>query len=127
MSHDLTARRTCAECGRTWTSQDQHLARRYCTDACAQRANRRVGKAKRRARIKAAPRIEAVSHRKVAERDGWRCHICRKTVTRRTWSIDHLIPLSYGGTHTYDNVALAHKDCNSVRSNTGSAQLLLVG
>lgn len=32
-------------------------------------------------------------------------------------SIDHIKPLSKGGSHTWDNVQLAHKRCNSIKSN----------
>lgn len=32
-------------------------------------------------------------------------------------SVDHVIPLSKGGTHTWDNVKLAHKRCNSKKGN----------
>ena len=32
-------------------------------------------------------------------------------------SIDHVVPLSKGGTHTWDNVHLAHKRCNMVKGN----------
>lgn len=64
----------------------------------------------------------------IAERDGWRCHICGKNVTRKTWSLDHLIPIVAGGPHTRTNVSLAHKRCNS-RRGTGRipAQLRLIG
>lgn len=32
-------------------------------------------------------------------------------------SIDHVIPISKGGRHSWDNVKLAHRLCNSVKSN----------
>lgn len=32
-------------------------------------------------------------------------------------SIDHIKPLSKGGSHTWDNVQLVHKQCNSIKSN----------
>ena len=32
-------------------------------------------------------------------------------------SIDHVIPVSKGGTHTWDNVKLAHRHCNTMKSN----------
>ena len=65
--------------------------------------------------MKACTQVEPVSHPVVAERDGWRCAICRRRVTRETWSLDHVVPLSKGGAHTYANVVLAHKRCNSLR------------
>jgi hypothetical protein len=113
----------CAECGRTFVSKG--LAR-FCEGECARRNQRRVGKAKRDKRLRDRPR-DRISLPRLAKRDGWRCHICCGRVTRRNWSIDHLVPVSAGGMGTWDNVALAHHRCNSLRSNKGMAQLLLVG
>jgi 5-methylcytosine-specific restriction endonuclease McrA len=70
---------------------------------------------KRRARLKAAPFIEPINLKVLAERDNWTCHICKRKVTRKNWSVDHLIPLADGGPTSYLHVALAHKRCNSIR------------
>ena len=32
-------------------------------------------------------------------------------------TIDHIKPISKGGTHTWDNVQLAHFHCNSIKSD----------
>jgi 5-methylcytosine-specific restriction endonuclease McrA len=69
----------------------------------------------RRKRAVAGTTVEPVNREAVAARDGWRCCICGGKVTRRDWSLDHIVPLSQGGTHTYANVALAHRGCNSAR------------
>lgn len=69
----------------------------------------------RRKRAMEGTRVEPVSTLAVAERDGWRCGICGKRVTRATWSLDHIVPLSRGGAHVYANVTLAHRRCNSRR------------
>lgn len=83
--------------------------------------------ATRRARINNAPVVESISLEVLAIRDNWVCHLCKKMVTRKTWTHDHLIPLSQGGDHTYLNIALAHRRCNSKRG-TGHvpAQLRLL-
>lgn len=72
--------------------------------------------------------------RQLGERDGWRCHICRRKVDqalgwphRMSPSIDHLIPLAEGGSHTLSNAKLAHMVCNARRGVRGIAQLLLIG
>ena len=54
----------------------------------------------------------------VIERDGWRCGICGKTVDPRAKgrdrkSLDHVIPICMGGSHTLANAQLAHLGCNS--------------
>jgi 5-methylcytosine-specific restriction endonuclease McrA len=49
----------------------------------------------------------------------WTCGICHKSIDRTLIypdhgyrSIDHVIPLSLGGEHTYDNARIAHWICN---------------
>src|SRR5699024_2990102 len=53
------------------------------------------------------------------DRDGWICGICDDPVDRAmeypdpmSVSLDHIIPLSKGGSHTPENVQCAHLDCN---------------
>ncbi len=45
------------------------------------------------------------------------CALCNKWVPPGKASIDHTIPLSRGGTHTWDNVQLTHLLCNLRKSN----------
>lgn len=73
---------------------------------------------KRRAQKLKAP-YEPINDKKVYLRDGWICQHCKKRVNKRLkWpdplcaSLDHIIPLSKGGTHTYSNVQLTHLSCN---------------
>lgn len=70
---------------------------------------------RRRALLRNAPVIEKIDRLAIYERDGGKCHICHRVVSRRTFSIDHLIPLVSGGSHSYINVALAHISCNKRR------------
>jgi 5-methylcytosine-specific restriction endonuclease McrA len=49
----------------------------------------------------------------------WICHLCRSAIDPRhrkphplCATIDHIIPLSRGGTHTWTNCAPAHAYCN---------------
>jgi hypothetical protein len=51
----------------------------------------------------------------VWERDNGICHLCGNYVHYEQASRDHLIPKFNGGPTTFDNVALAHKKCNSKR------------
>jgi hypothetical protein len=94
----------------------------YSTAAEARAAARR----RRKARLRGAV-TEPYSREEIAERDGWRCHLCGARVSRETWSIDHLVPVSRGGADTRENVRLAHLLCNSRRGARGAAQLLLFG
>jgi 5-methylcytosine-specific restriction endonuclease McrA len=81
-------------------------------DPVKRRARNATKNHRRRVLLATAPYDHNVEHRALAERDGWTCHYCGGEVTREDWSIDHLLALSQGGTHTWDNVALAHRDCN---------------
>lgn len=90
---------------------------------------------RRRALKKAASTGTPVLFAEIAERDRWRCCICKKAVDPKVkWphskspSLDHLVPLSKGGAHDPSNVALAHLGCNSAKNNRGGGeQLLLIG
>lgn len=86
---------------------------------------REIGKAARNARVRGAPVVERIYRKVVFERDGGRCHICHKLVDPTYWHLDHLVPLSKGGEHSYRNVAVAHPACNLHRNATGPAQLRL--
>lgn len=51
----------------------------------------------------------ALNRRAVFARDGHRCQYCGATAE----NIDHVIPRSRGGTHTWDNVVAACRTCNT--------------
>ncbi|MGH9063317.1 MAG: HNH endonuclease [Acidimicrobiales bacterium] len=51
----------------------------------------------------------ALNRRAVFARDGHRCQYCGATAE----NIDHVIPRSRGGTHTWDNVVAACRPCNT--------------
>ena len=72
--------------------------------------------ATRRALTKAAL-VELVDPRVVWERDGGICQLCHQSV-EGTWHLDHVIPLSRGGEHSYKNVQVAHPLCNLKKGST---------
>lgn len=60
----------------------------------------------------------------LSERDSGICGICKKFIEQfHEKSIDHVLPVSRGGTHTWDNVQLAHRICNSVKNNKTMEEL----
>jgi len=70
----------------------------------------------------------------IYKRDAWRCGICHKRVNKTlayphlmSASLDHIVPLAHGGTHTKANVQLAHFICNSTKSDRLDVQTLLFG
>jgi len=68
--------------------------------------------ARRRALKKGNGPAESIDYRVVYERDMGICGICYEPVSSRNWHLDHVIPLSKGGTHTYGNVQVSHPECN---------------
>jgi len=67
--------------------------------------------------------VESVNSQKVFERDKWICHICKEKIDKKlkfpshfSASIDHVIPISKGGAHSYENIRAAHYICNLRKS-----------
>lgn len=60
------------------------------------------------------------------ERDRGRCGVCGLPVRAADASVDHILPVSKGGAHSYANTRLAHLRCNKVRGNRGPAQLRML-
>lgn len=99
----------CDECGTAFNGTQRQ---RFCSAKCGHRAHKRH----RRYQLRSSRTgSEFITIRLVGQRDGWSCHICGRKVKRKDASLDHLNPLSLGGSHTLDNVAIAHHLCNSVR------------
>lgn len=76
----------------------------------------RKGSQTRRARMVGAF-VENVDPRVVFDRDKGICGICLKDVDPASkWEVDHVMPISRGGAHSYSNVQLAHRKCNRAKS-----------
>lgn len=59
-------------------------------------------------------KVPPVTRREVFRRDNHTCQYCGST---KRLTIDHVIPRSKGGTHTWDNVVTACEKCNSSKSD----------
>jgi 5-methylcytosine-specific restriction endonuclease McrA len=60
-----------------------------------------------------------LTRKAVFARDGGRCVYCGAPAT----SLDHVVPKSRGGPHTWDNVVSACSRCNHVKADRGIAEL----
>lgn len=76
-----------------------------------------VASSQRRAREASADRIESIRREVVFGRDSGVCYLCKLPVNPDAWHLDHIIPLTRGGNHTYDNVAVSHPECNCRKYN----------
>jgi hypothetical protein len=54
---------------------------------------------------------------KVFERDAYKCHYCKKQLTRFSATLDHIQPVSKGGLNSFDNLTTSCLHCNSERGN----------
>lgn len=79
--------------------------------------------ARRRVRLRGGV-TERFTSAEILERDNWTCQLCGEPIDprikgrqSRAASIDHIIPVSRGGSHTRDNVQAAHIGCNSIKGN----------
>lgn len=113
--------RTCPVCGAKVTNKV------YCGPTCRNRAKNSRKEIARRSRLKDACVDRDITLEALFKRDAGVCHICGErcnfedyTVLDDTFiagnfypSIDHVVPLAKGGHHSWDNVKLAHRVCNS--------------
>jgi hypothetical protein len=53
----------------------------------------------------------------VFKRDNFRCQYCGRSSDEVTLEIDHLVPVSKGGTNDFDNLITACRECNKQKSN----------
>ncbi len=62
---------------------------------------------------------------KVFERDEFKCHYCKKQLTRFSATLDHIQPVSKGGDNSYDNLITSCLHCNSQRGNKPVMDIIL--
>jgi 5-methylcytosine-specific restriction endonuclease McrA len=131
--------RTCEVCGEDFTTA--RATQRFCSDFCGHKFHRRKSDQPwndrrrqnaqlRRARKKGSGTAGPVLLKAIRERDQGRCGICGKAIGTKVWphprsaSLDHVVPLSVGGTHDPANVQLAHLECNLAKGNRGGGEQL---
>lgn len=122
--------RKCKRCGKEFfTLIDTAL---YCSSKCKTKMKPHNSGYRNRARHYGVYYDSTISLKKVIERDHNICQICGKPcdATDTSWgssgpmypSIDHITAFANGGTHTWDNVQLAHIICNSYKRDLDYAK-----
>ena len=78
------------------------------------KANRDILRARdrRRRALEREAFVEDVRELVLLEMDDGLCHVCGEDVDPLGFEVDHVIPLSWGGEHSYANTAVAHSSCN---------------
>lgn len=110
----------------TWCGQSFVVATgspKVCSKDCARRVSSQRKHIRRRAHGLRTKQV-TLSLPALCHRYNWTCQLCGQPVPRGisapdplSPSIDHIIPLSKGGTHTVENVQLAHYRCNTKKGN----------
>lgn len=118
--------RTCDECNALFFCSE-HSNQRFCSSSCQRSAGHRRNDSIRRARKYNALIDRDITLEAVAEKDNDICYLCGEKVDWFDYkiiggkkcalgdypSIDHVLALSKGGNHSWDNVRLAHCKCNA--------------
>lgn len=125
----------CPACGQL-TTRRKYCSEVCCRNACKSKANQETKRrhnatheAKRRSRIKSQIVDRDITLKQLFERDNGICWICGMVCDWSDFtkkddnfiagnlypSIDHVVELSNGGVHSWNNVKLAHRICNVKR------------
>lgn len=124
----------CPECGneyrRTGKGKDGGLLG-FCSIACRNKKRNRLNGLRRRRVHKNGTFDHTINLQWLINRDKNKCKICGRKVDINDYeiidgifavgenypSIDHIIPVSRGGTHTSENVQLSHMKCNRMKND----------
>lgn len=123
-----TVERVCNVCGRVF----------YCLDnednkTCSSKCSKKLRYARLNKRIPKAQMVDRdITLEKLYRRDNGKCYLCGITCSYDDWKtspngnkypgdtypeIEHVIPISRGGMHSWNNVRLACRKCNSNKSD----------
>lgn len=120
--------RRCRHCG-TPLRPEQRVGAKFCSERCNSAAHQITRKLARRAgKDRNGELFDRVT---IAERDGWRCGLCRKPIDRKLrhpdpfcLSIDHIVPVADDGDNDPANLQAAHLRCNLSKRDRGAPQQL---
>ncbi len=112
----------------------------YCSIDCVNAGKRKQKKihgsnCNRKRAKKYGAYYEPVNPIKVFDRDKWTCKLCgvktpkalRNTYADNAPELDHIIPISLKGAHSYLNTQCSCRKCNGAKSNKPLGQLLMFG
>ncbi|MHB1154884.1 MAG: HNH endonuclease [Eubacteriales bacterium] len=129
----------CKECAIEVVTEYKNKHNTFCCQTCMDKYNRRIEhrterhktymkryKQNRENQIRESF-VEDVSYSEIYKRDQGICLICGLPVLYdkqidHSWNatIDHIVPLSKSGSHSMSNCQLAHRICNSLKSDDDS-------
>lgn len=119
---------TCKNCGKDFCQMTTgYNSTAYCSEKCQKRWYNRKACDKRHKKLMSREHDTDISLEKLYQRDRGICYLCGGVCD---WSdgeerdgtfiagpmypsVDHVVPVAKGGTHTWANIKLAHRDCNT--------------
>lgn len=123
----------CIECGHWFSTHIRNKA--CCSNHCRRRLNNRKNELYKKRRgelIRLNGEVhEDISLERLIKRDKSICYLCGDKVDiSKDYNdnyypcIEHVIPIIKGGTHTWDNVKLAHRICNNHKGTMTEEEFL---
>lgn len=118
----------CEECGKTFTTTRKNQV--CCSPECSKKRANRLSSIRKDKRISKDKRIDSdITTKSLYKRDNGICWICGGKCDFDDYevrngviicgdnypSIDHVVEICNGGEHSWQNVKLAHRRCNSER------------
>lgn len=122
----------CYQCATEFIPEFKRGRRtKFCSDNCQRRFTRRQNRRRRRLRKWQTEYLfDRFGDWEIFERDHWVCQICHLPVRRevdanhnQAPTIDHIFPISRGGSHRRDNVWCTHRICNTLKNEMLPTQL----
>lgn len=123
----------CKNCGEEFCQMvTGYNSSSYCSKKCQTRFYNRETNKRRRKKLTQIEHDNDITLEKLFKRDGGVCYLCGELcdwndkreedgqiLTGQSYpSIDHVMPIAKGGTHTWNNIKLACRKCNSLKRDT---------
>ena len=113
---------TCPSCGVQWCGLKQS-GNAKTSPCCSPECRRELARAHKRARKRKLR--GTVNRLRVFNRDGWACRACGCATPRALMGtfddnapeLDHIVPVSAGGEHSYANTQCLCRMCNGLKSD----------
>lgn len=114
--------RACKKCNRLFIPR--RPGQQCCSTACGERLRDALKKDRRLRKMRQVVIDKDITLEGLYQRENGLCWICGQPcdysaeINANNYpSIDHVKPLAKGGKHSWDNVRLAHRICNSIKSD----------
>jgi 5-methylcytosine-specific restriction endonuclease McrA len=109
------------EYGKKWRRENPDKCKQYDSNYITKHPERkkeswRNATAKRRA-LKFLTQTQEVLYSDILDRDGLWCYLCNSEIYIEDVHFDHVVPLSKGGSHMYENIKVTHSHCNKRKSD----------